>query len=126
MNTNGKSNSDYMVQNENFSYNITSQQFGRNIRNRRIEKKMTQAQLAEAIDISPNQLSSIETGNSKTKFDVIAKLCLVLDVTPDYLMLGCLHSNKISKDFEDLLQTLSDEKIALLYNIALLLRDNKL
>ena len=64
------------------------------------------------------------TGKSKTSFDVIVGLCDHLDVTPDYLFMGFMHSNNISKDLEDLIRTLPDKKKELLYLIAIVLRDN--
>jgi len=98
-------------------------QFGQNISNRRREKNMSQQELAEAIGLSVNQLSSIETGKSGTRIEVIAKLCTVLDITPDYLLLGCLHSNNVSKNFEDIVRLLDENHMELLYNIAVLIKD---
>ena len=45
----------------------------------RAEKKLSQAQLAELVGVSPNTISSIETG----QFNPTAKLALVLCIALD-------------------------------------------
>ena len=45
----------------------------------RMEKKLSQAQLAQLVGVSRNTISSIETG----QFNPTAKLALVLCIAPD-------------------------------------------
>ena len=68
---------------------------GNRIRLRRKELKMKQSELAEFLDISTNHMSSIETGKQKPSMDIFIKLCEVLRVTPDYLLLGSMHASNI-------------------------------
>lgn len=65
---------------------------GNRIRLRRKELKMKQSELVELIDISTNHMSSIETGKQKPSMDIFLRLCEVLRVTPDYLLLGSMQA----------------------------------
>ena len=55
-------------------------QFGRRLRALRIERKMTQEDLANAAGVSTVFISSIERGKYAPSFDNLAKLARVLDV----------------------------------------------
>lgn len=46
------------------------------------QKKLTQLQLAELVDIDRSHISAIELGNVGVSFDVIFKLCEVLEINP--------------------------------------------
>ena len=48
----------------------------------RKKKKLTQLQLAEQIGVDRSHISAIELGNVGVSFDVIFKLCEVLEVKP--------------------------------------------
>lgn len=61
------------------------QQFGLNVVYYRKRKRLTQLQLAECLDISRTHISAIELGNVGVSFDVIFKMCEVLDITPKEL-----------------------------------------
>jgi DNA-binding XRE family transcriptional regulator len=43
--------------------------------------RMTQAQLAEKIDLSTTHLGYIEQGRSGTGFETIGKICIALNIT---------------------------------------------
>ena len=49
---------------------------------RRKRKKLTQLQLGELVDIDRSHISAIELGNVGVSFDVIFKMCEVLDISP--------------------------------------------
>ena len=55
---------------------------GLNVVYYRKRKKLTQLQLAELVDIDRSHISAIELGNVGVSFDVIFRLCEVLDVSP--------------------------------------------
>ena len=57
------------------------EKFGLNVVYYRKRKRLTQMQLAELVDIDRSHISAIELGNVGVSFDVICKLCDVLDVT---------------------------------------------
>ncbi len=61
------------------------EQFGLNVVYYRKRKKMTQLQLAELVEIDRSHISAIELGNVGVSFDVVFKLCEVLDITPKEL-----------------------------------------
>ena len=48
-------------------------------------KKLTQLQLAELADIDRSHISAIELGNVGVSFDLIFKLCDVLEIKPRQL-----------------------------------------
>ena len=55
--------------------------FGANLRHYRKAKALTQAQLAEKVDLSTEMISKIERGNAAPSFATIEKLSQVLDVS---------------------------------------------
>ena len=58
------------------------EKFGLNMVYYRKRKKLTQLQLAELADIDRSHISAIELGNVGVSFDLIFKLCEILDVKP--------------------------------------------
>ena len=58
------------------------EKFGLNIVYYRKRKKLTQLQLAELADIDRSHISAIELGTVGVSFDLIFKLCEILDVKP--------------------------------------------
>lgn len=65
-------------------YKPLYEKFGLNVVYYR-KQKMTQLQLAELVDIDRSHISAIELGNVGVSFDVIFKLCEVLEITPKEL-----------------------------------------
>lgn len=61
------------------------EQFGLNVVYYRKRKRLTQMQLAELADIDRSHISAIELGNVGVSFDLIFKLCEVLEITPRQL-----------------------------------------
>ena len=61
------------------------EQFGLNIVYYRKRKRLTQLQLAELVDVDRSHISAIELGNVGVSFDVLFKMCEVLEVTPKEL-----------------------------------------
>ena len=55
--------------------------FGLNVVYYRKKKKLTQLQLAELADVDRSHISAIELGKVGVSFDVIFKLCEVLDIS---------------------------------------------
>lgn len=98
-------------------------EMGNRIKLRRKELKIKQNELAELLDISNNHMSSIETGKQKPSMDTFIKICENLKVTPDYLLLGCMHMINVPQDISDKLRLCSEEDIKLARNIIELLVD---
>lgn len=63
-------------------YKCFYEKFGLNIVYYRKRKKLTQLQLAELIEVDRSHISAIELGNVGVSFDVIFKMCEVLEVKP--------------------------------------------
>ena len=66
-------------------YKDLYERFGLNVVFYRKKKKLTQLQLAELADIDRSHISAIELGKVGVSFDVIFKLCEVLEITPKEL-----------------------------------------
>jgi transcriptional regulator with XRE-family HTH domain len=69
---------------------MSNERPGDRIKALRIERKLTQEQLAKAAGLSVGFLSDVETGNSKIGADKLLDLAEALDVTLDYLMKGAV------------------------------------
>jgi len=63
-------------------YKKQYEKFGLNVFYYRKQKRLTQFQLAELVDVDRSHISAIELGNGGVSFDVLFKLCEVLEVTP--------------------------------------------
>lgn len=61
---------------------------GQRIRQLRLVNDYTQAEFAEAIDISINFLSEIENGKKGLSQDTLAKICRQLNTSADYILFG--------------------------------------
>lgn len=61
------------------------EKFGLNVVYYRKRKRLTQMKLAELVEIDRSHISAIELGNVGVSFDVIFKLCEVLEITPKEL-----------------------------------------
>lgn len=66
-------------------YQHLYEKFGLNVVYYRKRKRLTQLQLAELADIDRSHISAIELGRVGVSFDVIFKLCDVLEITPKQL-----------------------------------------
>ena len=63
-------------------YKPLYEQFGLNVVYYRKRKHLTQLQLAELAEVDRSHISAIELGNVGVSFDVVFRLCEVLDVKP--------------------------------------------
>ena len=63
-------------------YKELYEKFGLNVVYYRKRKRLTQLQLAELISVDRSHISAIELGNVGVSFDVIFKLCDVLEIKP--------------------------------------------
>lgn len=100
---------------------------GNRIKIRRKELRIKQAELAERLNISNNHMSSIENGRQKSSLDIFIQICNLLNVTPDYLLLGSMHAYNIPQDIIDKLRLSNQSDIELAGDFIELLvkRNNK-
>ncbi len=78
--------------------NTLYMEMGSRIAALRLENKLTQAQLAEKLDISIKHCSEIERGLSCLSLEKLIMLCSILSTNLDYLVRGIdlRHSNESS------------------------------
>lgn len=67
---------------------------GQRIRQLRLKKGMTQAQLAEAVGCSNNYLSHIETAQCKLSLSMLLRLSYALGESTDYFLLDTPYASK--------------------------------
>ena len=61
-------------------------QLGEKIKEARLYKDMTQAQLAKALGVPQNTLSQWENGRRQTPVEMIRPIAVALDCDPNYLL----------------------------------------
>lgn len=87
---------------------------GNRIAQRRNHLKLKQRTLAEQLGISNNYLSGIEHGKEKPSLEIFVALCNALGVTPDYLLMGSMHSSNIPQDIFDGLRLCTPDDLILI------------
>ena len=97
---------------------------GKRISSRRKELKLTQEALAEKIGVSLQTISCVELGKKAIRPFNLIKLCSVLDISADYILLGQkggLEMEEIDKQ----LSRLSNDQYDLVKKLVGYLSDNK-
>lgn len=61
------------------------QKFGKNLKYLRIEHNLTQLELAELLNMSPNFIGMIERGERNTTVENVYKIARVLNIKPEML-----------------------------------------
>ena len=92
-------------------------EIGNRIVQRRIHAGIKQTNLAETVGISNNYLSSIERGKERPSLEILVSICNALHVTPDYLLMGNMHSNNIPQNITDGLRLCSENDLDLILAI---------
>lgn len=92
-------------------------EMGRRISQRRRELHIKQSALAKQLSISNNHMSSIENGREKPSLDIFTDICNALNVTPDYLLLGCMHPNDLPQNLVDMLRLCKQPELELIEHI---------
>lgn len=97
-------------------YNV----IGSRIKQARLEKKLTQEDLAEQVDISVAFLSRVERGSSHINLRRLNQICNLLDVSEGYILNGSSSTseNYLDKEFSDLIKNCSPDKQKMIYNVA--------
>ena len=80
---------------------------GERIRNARENAGYTQEKLSELIDVSPQYISDLERGNVGTSIPTLIRICEVLSVSSDYLLLlGSADDRRTVPDPLEITETL--------------------
>ncbi|MBO4884156.1 MAG: helix-turn-helix transcriptional regulator [Clostridia bacterium] len=88
--------------------------FGLRLRDVRIQFGLTLEQLAGMLEIGPAHLSNLESGRRDPSFDLLVVIGRRLNVSLDYLVLGCPDirraSTLILRSDEELLAAMTPQK----------------
>lgn len=97
-------------------YNI----IGERLKEARVNKKYTQENLAEKLDVSVAFLSKIERGKSHINLKRLSQLCDILGVSEGYILNGASNTSQeyLSLEFNSILENVSPQKQKLIYKIA--------
>ena len=88
---------------------------GENIRIARIKKNMSQLELAKNLNVERSTVSGWETGKRSPDFDMLGRLCAVLDIPMLSLM-----AEKEQQNENPLVIIVDDEKVILRYNASVI------
>ena len=91
---------------------------GEKLKSLRIEKNLTQKQVADRIGLAISAVSSYESGTRYPSYDVLVKLARIFHVSTDYL-LGITDERNID------VTGLSDNEIELVSQLVDMLRNKK-
>ena len=93
---------------------------GVRLKQARLNKKITQEQLAEKLDVSVTYISRIERGSTNINLKRLSEICDILSITEGEILNGTSKTSPIylSKEFNDLLKNCPPEKIDLVYKMA--------
>ena len=61
---------------------------GENLKKFRLQRELTQEQLAEQLGVAANTIARIETGNRGISIDLAIELVVRFETTLDYIFLG--------------------------------------
>ncbi|WP_183128159.1 helix-turn-helix domain-containing protein [Clostridium autoethanogenum] len=100
---------------------------GSRIRQKRLEKKLTQEQVAEHLDISGEYMSKIENGRVQVSLKRLAELSLLLECPIEYLIAGTVIQAPDYKatEFTKLLEGLSAKEKDVIFKITELITSLK-
>lgn len=92
--------------------------FGKGVHYYRLKENITQAQLAELVDVGEQHINKIENGVTKPSLKVLVNICNVLHISvKDCLCLNQETSMALFRQMSSLLEELSDEEKNLLHQI---------
>ena len=93
---------------------------GVRLKQARINKKITQEELAEKLDVSIAFLSRIERGSSHISLKRLSQICDILGITEGSILNGSSNNSNtyLVSEFDDILKNATPEKQKLIYKIA--------
>lgn len=90
----------------------------------RKERNMTQAELAEKIDLSTTEISNIERGRNGLSFNTLVSLCGVFDICSSELLSGAIKES-VEDNILDLIRQLDKSECEMLYLLLSTYIDNR-
>ena len=102
-------------------------EIGRRSARRRKELNLRQAQVCEKAEINDKYLSCIERATSIPSIEVIMKLAIALNTTPDEFLVGTIrHENNELHNVAELLQGMNPEQLRIAKSFLSWLSEQKL
>lgn len=102
-------------------------EIGRRIARRRKQLGLKQAEVEEKADLSYKYLSNIERSISIPSIEVIMRLAVALDTTPDEFLVGTLQTeNEEWKNAAEILRNFDPKKLSLAKNFLIWLSEQEL
>lgn len=102
-------------------------EIGRRIARRRKELGLRQVQVCERAGINDKYLSCIERATSIPSLEVIMKLAIALETTPDEFLTGSIrHESDEWRDVAELMRNMSSEQLNLARSFLTWLSEQKL
>ena len=104
---------------------------GRRVKESRLQKRMSQAALAERIDMSVTYISHIETAKKQASLESLVRIANVLGVTVDHMLNGNQANDpaEYQTDLVQLIEGCTSYEKRIIYEIAFAakqsLRENK-
>lgn len=98
---------------------------GGRIKEERLKKNLSQAQLAEIMDISVAYLSRVEVGRSEVSLKRLMEICNILEIEASKIIDGSISEAKgyLEAEFSEILDECDTRKKRLIYKMAKLIRD---
>lgn len=107
------------------------EQIGARIRNARIERKMSQAELAAKANISLPHISSIELGKTKMLLSTFTRVIEALQVSADSILranvptVTSMYASEITELFEDCTPSELESLKSIIKNLKTTMRNNQ-
>lgn len=98
---------------------------GFHIQTARRSKKITQAELAERIDMSVSYISCIERAKKRISLETMVRIADALDTSVDYFLFGNLKAQKSgpADNWAKLLSECTPQQEQIIYTMAILLKE---
>ncbi len=87
-------------------------QIGERIYKKRRSLKMTQAQLAETVEVSTQMISNLECGKKAVRSENLVKICEALNISADYILMG--STSDAASDTAERLSLLSADELKII------------
>ena len=92
--------------------NTLNLEIGQRVREQRTLMGYTREQFAEAVDISERFATDIELGNSGMSFPTLIRICKILSVSSDYILMGKTNEQTYNtKKFERIISSIDEKYI---------------
>lgn len=96
-------------------------QIGEQVRIAREKAKVTQEQLAERIEVSPQYISDLERGVVGPSISTIKRICICLNVSSDQILFGESNPNQFSPLSEAMLGLTSAQQVKVIEGLQILI-----